>query len=72
MAVRQTPMQTMQMEVRVDGKIEWRLVESIERREDEMQPGKRHFFMIYIPEMAPNETCQWTMGSDIPDIVRIA
>lgn len=73
MAVRQTPMQTMQMEVRVNGEIEWRLVASIERRADEFgSPARQHYFQMHIPEHAENERCVWNIGSDIPDIVRIA
>lgn len=58
----------LEMQVRVHGKLEWRRVARIDRHYDDTL-GKRHFFMMYVPELSENETCEWYMGSDIPEIV---
>lgn len=68
MAIRPAQTTALEMEVRVHGKLEWRRVAKIERRIDDSF-GRRHFFMSYIPELAENETCEWYMGSSIPEIV---
>jgi hypothetical protein len=58
------------MDVYVGGKLERRPVEYTERLEREMYAGQRHYFVMHYPELNEGEGCEWTLGSDVPRIVK--
>lgn len=56
------------MDVVVDGTPCVRRVHQIKREPITMFSVRRHFINVYEPEVAENEVCNWTIGSDIPQI----
>ncbi len=54
-----------------DGTPGRRKVDYMTREPFHSRGGSRHFLQAYEPVMAENETCLWTLGSDVPRIVEV-